>query len=417
VTCPTQPWALSWSDVDPSRVTFDPEPARAIAARLLAGPMPTTDEGWDAIEDAIDTALVEAYGFWVVGWRWAKSEPGGGGPVRVWCCGPHSLPRATARDVVAAVTDWRAWVEGVDALFRAIDGETSGLALATRVERAAARVLAAVVERTECEDAWYRTFTTTFAWWVERVAPGVDARRVSRALFKGRFASWIMPDSAVAARACAEIGAAVATEAEGSAATFDALGAWTRVRARVRWSGSWTCAEGHVARDGHLAYINGRDAERDATRRARMTEAIATVRGAARAGEPLDFALLARCQRVVLGLDVAPSFRPTDAWAKGGRERYGRGPRTPAEFERCLGQAADGSPIPCAARAYLDVCFFHPFDDGNARAARLALDWVLTRAGLALRVADPIFSLPRWADDEPGVYAFMALLAALTARA
>jgi hypothetical protein len=47
-----------------------------------------------------------------------------------------------------------------------------------------------------------------------------------------------------------------------------------------------------------------------------------------------------------------------------------------------------------AARVYLDICFFHPFPDGNARAARLALDHVLTREGLALRVADPAFVFP-----------------------
>ncbi|MFF8844351.1 hypothetical protein ACF08N_16805 [Streptomyces sp. NPDC015127] len=37
-----------------------------------------------------------------------------------------------------------------------------------------------------------------------------------------------------------------------------------------------------------------------------------------------------------------------------------------------------------AARAYLDVCFFHPFDDGNARSAFLALVFVLAREGVAL---------------------------------
>ncbi|WP_189912906.1 Fic family protein, partial [Streptomyces albogriseolus] len=37
-----------------------------------------------------------------------------------------------------------------------------------------------------------------------------------------------------------------------------------------------------------------------------------------------------------------------------------------------------------AARAYLDICFFHPFDDGNARSAFLALVFVLAREGVAL---------------------------------
>nr|WP_246112225.1 Fic family protein [Streptomyces hawaiiensis] len=45
------------------------------------------------------------------------------------------------------------------------------------------------------------------------------------------------------------------------------------------------------------------------------------------------------------------------------------------------------TPLPLtarAARAYLDVCFFHPFDDGNARAAFLTLIFVLAREGIAL---------------------------------
>ncbi|MEU2747587.1 Fic family protein [Streptomyces collinus] len=53
-----------------------------------------------------------------------------------------------------------------------------------------------------------------------------------------------------------------------------------------------------------------------------------------------------------------------------------------------------------AARAYLDVCFFHPFDDGNARAAFLTLVYVLAREGITL---DGVILLRRVAfhADEP----------------
>ncbi|MFG2732892.1 Fic family protein [Streptomyces canus] len=53
-----------------------------------------------------------------------------------------------------------------------------------------------------------------------------------------------------------------------------------------------------------------------------------------------------------------------------GRERDGRRAATPPDLR--------------AARAYLDVCFFHPFDDGNARSAFLTLLFVLAREGVAL---------------------------------
>ncbi|MGW6646680.1 Fic family protein [Streptomyces iakyrus] len=49
-------------------------------------------------------------------------------------------------------------------------------------------------------------------------------------------------------------------------------------------------------------------------------------------------------------------------------------------------------PLPLTARAarvYLDVCFFHPFDDGNARAAFLTLVFVLAREGIALDRVSP----------------------------
>ncbi|MFF7721139.1 Fic family protein [Streptomyces luteogriseus] len=53
-----------------------------------------------------------------------------------------------------------------------------------------------------------------------------------------------------------------------------------------------------------------------------------------------------------------------------------------------------------AARAYLDVCFFHPFDDGNARSPFLALIFVLAREGIAL---DGVVLLRRvsFQADEP----------------
>ncbi|MFO0714120.1 MAG: Fic family protein [Sandaracinus sp.] len=70
-------------------------------------------------------------------------------------------------------------------------------------------------------------------------------------------------------------------------------------------------------------------------------------------------------------------------------------------------------PLVRAARVYLDVCFFHPFEDGNARAARLALDHVLTCAGLALHAAGPVFAPARGADDERGAWHLVALLVLL----
>ncbi|MDN3020548.1 Fic family protein [Streptomyces sp. S.PB5] len=108
-------------------------------------------------------------------------------------------------------------------------------------------------------------------------------------------------------------------------------------------------------------------------------------------------------------------FRRHPAYAKGGRERYGIGADLPARLDVCLAEAADPAlPLTArAARAYLDVCFFHPFDDGNARAAFLALAFVLAREGVALDQVGPVRRIARYADDPKGALALAELLAVL----
>ncbi|WP_338930458.1 Fic family protein [Streptomyces netropsis] len=134
--------------------------------------------------------------------------------------------------------------------------------------------------------------------------------------------------------------------------------------------------------------------------------------GAARK-RPLAFTLLAEWQRLVLGVPGTP-FRQGDAFAKGGRERYALTPRTRQDFAGCLRQSGDRE-VPLAARAaraYLDVAFFHPFSDGNARLALLALAYVLERDGVRLDRVGPL-QTARYADDSAGAVDLVVLLAVL----
>ncbi|MBT3224430.1 MAG: hypothetical protein HN348_35630, partial [Proteobacteria bacterium] len=82
------------------------------------------------------------------------------------------------------------------------------------------------------------------------------------------------------------------------------------------------------------------------------------------------------------------------------------------QFLACIGDANDLSqPVALrAARIYLDICFFHPFVDGNARAARLALDHVLWREGRLLHAVDPLFVVSRAAKDRRGAMLFVYLV-------
>ncbi|WP_441246359.1 Fic family protein [Kitasatospora sp. McL0602] len=199
----------------------------------------------------------------------------------------------------------------------------------------------------------------------------------------------------------------------------DHLQTWCTVRQAVPWQQARTpdlpgSGPPHVLRDGADHHIRTVEHARDPARAQRLLAALGQVRVDAAAGQPLSFALLSGWQRLVLGTPDAP-FRAGPAFAKAGRERYGLDAHTPRRFDACLAQSEDpGLPLPArAARAYLDVCFFHPFEDGNARSAFLALVFVLARSGVVFDQVGPIRCVQRPADDPDGALALADLVTAL----
>jgi hypothetical protein len=402
---------LRWSDVDPSARAFDPAPARAaVADRLrLAVGTPKPEHGDDALEDSVDRAIVAVCGAWAAGWRWAASEPGGGGPVRGWCCARDSLfvgddeeALGTIDRVVAALAEWRAFLEEIASAFAVLRASSTGQAVEERVEHAAAHLLPTILRHTRHEDAWYSTFVSVLSWYLEAegYAPELVDPVVARVV-SARFESWIAPRPSVAREACAELGHEVALALADPPHAEDALAAWrSRRGGAFPWPPSPRDRE-PVRGDAHLRYIEGPERARDPDRAARMAAALDACRASAHRGERLTFERLAAWQAIVLGRP-AP-FRAGDAYAKGGRERYALLPETPQHFDAALDEAGDlaANVAVRAARAFLDVCFFHPFDDGNARAARLALEHVITRAGLALHAVEPLFVVARSARSSP----------------
>lgn len=151
----------------------------------------------------------------------------------------------------------------------------------------------------------------------------------------------------------------------------------------------------------------------DPARGERLRAALGRSRTDASHARPLTCALLAEWQGLVLGVPEV-AFREGDAFAKGGRERYGLTPRTRPDFERCLRDSADPRlpPASRAARVYLDVAFFHPFPDGNARLAMLALGYVLEREGVRPAQVGPL-QTTRYADDAAGAADLAALVSVL----
>jgi hypothetical protein len=197
----------------------------------------------------------------------------------------------------------------------------------------------------------------------------------------------------------------------------DHLQTWLAVRAAVPWQQARAAAADHPftpARDGAVHDIRAFDQARSPDRAAALLVALRRTRADADAGAALSCELLTGWQRLVLD-DRAVEFRTRPAFAKAGRERYGIAPDTRDRFDACLSQSSEaGLPVSArAARAYLDVCFFHPFDDGNGRSAFLALTFVLAAAGIALDQVGPVRRLVRRADDPGGALALADLVAVL----
>ncbi len=398
---------LPWSVVDPAGIPFDPAPAYAIARKHFAA-LSSTDRVHAAHGHYhLDLDLITHYGAWASGWDWTSSY---GGPLSP----PDATDHADAwvQRTVTSLVRWREFLEELALLQMSLREETDGLPLADRIEHAAARYLPLVLDLTGATAEWYVTFKVALRWHVESL--GVVDPRVARVIgdvVSGVFESWCAPSSATAASTCAELGLRVGELNASPVKLGDALARWWTRRAETTWHKPRSRQPGPVTTDGHRAFIERRDAARSADRARHMNDALTFIRAEANAQRPLSWTMLREAQRHVLGV-ASVDFRDGDAFAHHGRERYALGADTFERFENCLANAARPSlpPLARAARVYLDVCFVHPFADGNARAARLALDHVLTTAGLALHTAEPVFLLPRRADDPMNGANLMYLL-------
>ncbi|MFF8607221.1 Fic family protein [Streptomyces sp. NPDC015346] len=199
----------------------------------------------------------------------------------------------------------------------------------------------------------------------------------------------------------------------------DSLADWLLIRPEISWP-SWRgtrLVSEAPARDGFRNFFLATRGGRDSKGNARVLTALDLAFADAEQGRPLTFALMAKWQRTVLGRDFV-GFRTMPAFAKAGQERYGLAPESRARFERCLSESAQPD-LPLASRAartYLDILFFHPFEDGNARAAMLALAFVLAREGVLLDQVHPL-QATRWADDAEGAADLAVLLGILITAA
>lgn len=197
----------------------------------------------------------------------------------------------------------------------------------------------------------------------------------------------------------------------------DHLAVWQRARHQVAWREivPFLTTPVSAVRDGFTCYAHA-TAGRGTHRLSRLLLAYQDVRREAISGTHLTPDLTARWSRIIRGIPAA-TFRRTTAYAKNGRERYGLHADTEQQFARCLAEAADPEiPVTArAARAYLDIAFFHPYDDGNARLAGLALAFVLLSGNIELDEVEPILTIVRRADDVAGAANLVRLIHGIAA--
>ena len=405
------PGTLVWSEVDPARWPFDAsrtDDDRALALGVLA-------RGRGRVEQDLDEAFVAAYGRWALGWRWARDEGSiGGGVVSSWCCHSHTVQghsdEAIATRAAAALREWRAWIERLVVLFDQLAPRTDDPE--GRLSWAGLRLVEAVAEETGAGDAWYAHCEQVLAWYLEH--HGVSTDRAHHAVTEaiaGRFESWCTPSEALSA----EVGRTLAAEALRHVVVQpadDSLAQYLGVRATIDWA-AVAPVPPHRGRDGHAVYIDEVDASRDRARAERLRAALRMARAYAAGGALLSVELLSELQEVMV--PAGSALRASAAFAKRGNERYGFDEGTHARFAAALDEADDASVtlLGRAARAYLDVCFFHPFVDGNARAARLVFDWILAREGVVLADVAALFrgSIP--AGDADAARAWLSLASTL----
>lgn len=395
---------LPWTAVDPTKYSYDSSEIAAIARRHTSL---TSIADPNARAAAIHRDVTRLCEPWLTAYPWAlfchsQLPDSGASPKKASVACEDAVAR-----VVESAGAWRAFLEEIKAVSDDLDFDQR---LHRSVECAAARLLPHVVDITDVYDSWHQTLSTALRWCCEAkgVASPVLVEIISDTI-SGQFTSWEEPGKAEARESFRILADRIA-EAEIGAP--DGLEEWvvTRTNAfksfRPRYPKKAARAP---AADGHRDYIQDIDVLNASLceRRDRLLEALEACRRDAQAGGALTFGLLSSWQELVLS-ERGVKFRSGEAFAKDGREKYGFSPRVEARFERCLADAKDTSAHVAlrAARAYLDVIFFQPFHDGNARAARMALDFVLAREGWGIEIAGQLFRLARAPTDGKGANEF-----------
>jgi hypothetical protein len=217
---------LTWPQVDPARHPFDPDGVAAVVYRLspLDGmpqrpPGTLSNEafkefvvlvgGWSS---GLTAGLVAHYGDWIDGWSHHITS---GGPIHEWCCPNHTYtdPEAARDAVVAALIEWRFWLERLAMRFDRhlpLPADLPADEAHRAWQRAAARLVTMVVKQTRAYDMWYGHCETVLEWFLTAAGvPGDDHSGLVRDAIGGEFRSWGRPGGPVVVAVAGRLATAV----------------------------------------------------------------------------------------------------------------------------------------------------------------------------------------------------------------
>ncbi|MER7379714.1 hypothetical protein [Streptomyces lanatus] len=196
----------SWDDLDPARHPFpwdaDEEAHLGSLVREWVPPVLSGMEGWWEgerwCEHQVDAIIRDRYGNWAQGWNWCYRY---GGPIGSWVTGPSSVttPDETAARAVAALLEWRQWLEEMAWRFAELapPPEASPEDRSWHLERACVRLVTVVLD-SGAEGGWHGLATQVLRWFLTSTGMGLeDAEEAVENAIGGRFESWVTPERTV----------------------------------------------------------------------------------------------------------------------------------------------------------------------------------------------------------------------------
>ena len=383
-------------------------------------------EWQEKVFEQLQPAITSSCGEWADYWTFGSSADSYG---YFYVRPPYPTMQPTVDLFVTDVKRWQKLLLELEDEFAHLRSRCGGYALCEHLEVAIAALLRHCPAF--CTDVswhvgfemWYSPFSDLVSWYLSSAGleeSNVDVLNcVSNAILG--FRSYQCPaDTALV------VAQQVADRFHLDFSKLDSTADWLRSRSALTEMSSRLAANSKTGSqlpaclDTHLRFIEAVDGARDLARAQRMKDALAACRKAAKAGKTLSLDLLLtwHCHLMNISRRNQTTFRRHDAYAKQGRERYplhsgddGGPSKTETQFFKLLEEADTAEPVALrASRAYLDVCFFHPFDDGCSRLARLVFDFILTRDNVAVNGVESIFLFGKSARDAEGAQRLVELV-------